>query len=211
MMFKNKIHTKNILATGIEISKAKKALIMVHGRGGSAGDIMTISQYLNIGDFALLAPQASGNSWYPYSFVAPISHNEPWLSEALALLQETMTDTIETGITEENIYLLGFSQGACLALEFAARNATKFGGIVAFSGGLIGEKIQRNHYKGNFNNTPVFIGSSNPDPHIPVERVHATTDILKEMHAQVTEKIYPNMGHTITQDEFDLANELVFS
>ena len=140
MVFKNKIHTKNILTAGIEISKATKALIMVHGRGGSAEDILSISQYLHVGNFSLLAPQAAGNSWYPYSFVSPISHNEPWLSESLALLHETLTDTIKSGINEENIFFLGFSQGACLALEFAARNATKFGGIVAFSGGLIGEK-----------------------------------------------------------------------
>ncbi len=209
-MEKNKIHTKTIIKAGSPLKEAKKALIMIHGRGGSAEDILSLSYYLNVKDYALLAPQAKDNSWYPYSFIAPISQNEPWLSSALDLVKETLDEIIAEGISSENACLLGFSQGACLTLEFAARNAGKFGGIVAFTGGLIGDKIHTENYKGDFKNTPVFIGTSNPDPHVPVQRVRETTGILKSMHADVTEKIYTGMGHTISEDEIAMANELVF-
>jgi phospholipase/carboxylesterase len=165
---------------------------------------------LNVKDFALLAPQASQNSWYPFSFLSPASQNEPWLSSALSLINETLNDAVAFGISEENIFFTGFSQGACLTLEFVTRNAKKYGGVAAFTGGLIGDKIDRENYKGDFQQTPVFIGSSNPDPHVPVERVHQTAEILKSMNAYVTEKIFENMGHTITKNEIDLANELVF-
>ena len=205
-----RIHPKNIISSGTDLKDAKKALIMIHGRGGSAKDILSLTNYLNVKDFALLAPQANNNSWYPYSFIAPLSQNEPWLSAALLLVKETLDDAIDAGIAEENIYFLGFSQGACLTLEFAARNATKFGGVAAFTGGLIGDRIYRENYKGDFKQTPVFIASSDPDPHIPVERVRETTRILQSMNADVTENIFPNMGHTITKEEIDLANELIF-
>ncbi len=209
-MDSKKIHTKKIIEAGRPLNEAKKALIMIHGRGGSAEDILSLRNYLNVEDYALLAPQARENSWYPYSFIAPISQNEPWLSSALELVKETLDEITAVGISTENVDLLGFSQGACLTLEFAARNAQKFGGIVAFTGGLIGDKIHSENYKGHFKNTPVFIGSSNPDPHVPVQRVRETTVILKSMQADVTEKIYNGMGHTISEDEIAMANELVF-
>ncbi|MEO5649210.1 MAG: dienelactone hydrolase family protein [Ginsengibacter sp.] len=209
-MATDKIHPKKIITAGAKIQDAEKALIMIHGRGGSAKDILSLANHLQVKDFALLAPEASNNSWYPYSFMAPPSQNEPWLSAALSLLKETVNEVTAQGTLEENIYFLGFSQGACLALEFAARNATKFGGVVGFTGGLIGDRIYPENYKGDFKQTPIFIGSSNPDPHVPVQRVYATTNILKGMHAHVTEKIYENMGHTISQDEIDWANRLVF-
>ena len=204
------IHPKNIVSGGTASEDAFKVLIMIHGRGGNAEDILSLANRLKVKGFALLAPQAANNSWYPYSFMAPVSQNEPWLSSALSLIKETVTDVIARGISEENIYFCGFSQGACLTLEFVARNATKYGGVVAFTGGLIGDRIDPKNYKGDFKNTPVFIGSSNPDPHVPVERVHETAKVLKGMNAIVTEKIYTNMGHTITQNEIDLANDLVF-
>lgn len=206
----NNIHPKNILTAGNKLEDANKALIMIHGRGGSAEDILSLANHLHVNDFALLAPQAANNSWYPYSFMAPPSQNEPWLSSALSLLKEMMNDVIAQGISEENIYFAGFSQGACLTLEFVARNAKKYGGVVAFTGGLIGDRIHPENYNGDFTNTPIFIGSSNRDPHVPVERVYATTNILKSMNASVTEKIYENMSHTINQDEIELAKELVF-
>jgi phospholipase/carboxylesterase len=206
----NKIHAKNIVTAGLSLDGASKALIMVHGRGADAEDILSLSTHLNVKDFAILAPQAKGNSWYPYSFMTPTSQNEPWLSSSLDLLREIVEDIKTHNITSANIYFVGFSQGACLTLEFVARNAVKYGGIAAFTGGLIGERILTQNYKGDFQNTPVFIGSSNPDPHIPVERVHATTKILKNMHADVTTKLYDNMGHTISQDEIEQANKLVF-
>jgi phospholipase/carboxylesterase len=206
----NKIHTKEIIAAGVPLKEAKKALIMIHGRGGSAEDILSLAQYLNVKDFALLGPQANNSSWYPYSFLSPVSQNEPWLSSALSMLKEVLNDVIKEGISEENIFFLGFSQGACLTLEFVARNAKKFGGIVAFTGGLIGDRIDRTNYTGDFKNTPFVIGTSDPDPHVPVERVNETVEILKAMNADITAKIYPGMGHTITEEEIDLANKLVF-
>ena len=204
------MHQKNIITAGKELKPNSKVLILLHGRGGSADDILSLASHLNVADFTLMAPQATGNSWYPYSFLAPPSQNEPWLSSALNLLKGMLDDLHSKGIPSENIYFTGFSQGACLTLEFVTRNAQKYGGIAAFTGGLIGDKIYPKHYKGDFNNTPVFIGSSNPDPHVPVERLHATATILKNMNARVTEKVYTGMGHTINQDEIEQANTLVF-
>lgn len=204
------MHTKKIISAGKELTNDSKVLIMLHGRGGSAEDILSLSSYLNVNDFTLLAPQASNNTWYPYSFLAPPSQNEPWLSSALDLLKELLEELKNEGVKNENIYFLGFSQGACLTLEFVTRNAGRYGGVVAFTGGLIGDKIYNENYKGNFQNTPVFIGTSDPDPHVPVERVYATTNILKDMNADVTEKVYLNMGHTISQDEIESANKIVF-
>ncbi len=184
---------------------------MVHGRGGSAEDILSLSSHLNVSSYSLLAPQATNNTWYPYSFLAPPAQNEPWLTSALNLLQELVSDLNIHDVKTEHIYFLGFSQGACLTLEFVTRNATRYGGVAAFTGGLIGDKIYPQNYKGDFQGTPIFIGSSDPDAHIPVERVYASTNIVKGMNASVTEKIYPNMGHTITQDEIDQANKLIFN
>ena len=205
------MHKKNIITAGKELNKNSKVLIMLHGRGASAESILSLSSHLNVKDFTLLAPQATGNTWYPYSFLVPPAQNEPGLSSALNLLKEIVDDLYNKGIPSENIYFTGFSQGACLTLEFVTRNANKHGGVAAFTGGLIGDKIYRENYKGDFKNTPVFIGTGNPDPHVPVERVYATTNILKEMNAAVTEKVYNNMGHTINQDEIEIANQLIFN
>lgn len=199
-----------LITAGKDLTTAQQALIMVHGRGGTAADILSLAQYLPVDDFALLAPQAAANSWYPYSFLAPPGDNEPWLTAALGQLQRLLADVKARGIPDERIWLLGFSQGACLTLEFVTRHATRYGGVVAFTGGLIGDRIYAENYKGDFNGTPVFIGTSDPDPHVPVQRVRATTKILKDMHASVTEKIYPGMGHTISSDEIQQASRLVF-
>lgn len=209
-MHGNNIHNKNILSSGKDIREAANVLIMLHGRGGSAEDILSLAPYFSLKDYALLAPQATNNSWYPYSFLAPPKQNEPWLSSALSLVKGIVQDVKSGGMREENIYFLGFSQGACLMLEFVTRNATKYGGVAAFTGGLIGDKIYPENYKGDFNYTPVFIGSSNPDMHVPVERVYATTNILRNMNAGVTEKIYDNMGHTINEDEIEMVKRIVF-
>lgn len=203
------MHTKNILQAG-NTSNATKALIMLHGRGGSAQDILSLADLLQVEDFLLLAPQATNSTWYPHSFMAEIDSNQPYLDSALALVGETVQEALAKGIQEEHIYFLGFSQGACLTLEYVTRHAKRYGGAIAFTGGLIGDQIYQNNYSGNFNGTPVFIGSSDPDFHVPVSRVHESTQILESMGAQVTEKIYPGMPHTIVQDEIDQAN-LVFS
>jgi phospholipase/carboxylesterase len=205
------MHTKKVIYAGAKPDEAKRALIMDHARGASAQHILSLSSHLNIDGYALVAPQAATSTWYPASFLAPPPVNDSALSSALQLLDEIVNDLVQSGIPKDHIYFLGFSQGACLTLEYVTRNATRYGGVVAFTGGLIGDKIYPQHYTGDFANTPVFIGTSNPDPHVPVSRVHATTNILQNMHANVTEKVYENMGHTISQDEIEKANALVFN
>ena len=204
------MHRKNIISAGKKLDEATGALILLHGRGGSAQDILSLASYLHVQELALLAPQATNHSWYPLSFMAPVQQNEPWLSSALQVVSEIVQDVVASGFAEEKIFFAGFSQGACLTLEFAARHAKSYAGIVAFTGGLIGQQINAANYQGDFSGTPVFIGTSDPDPHVPVERVSASAEILRRMGAVVTEKVYPNMGHTITQDEILLANQLVF-
>ncbi len=183
---------------------------MVHGRGASAGDILALSGYLNISGFALIAPQAVNGSWYPFSFLMPPERNEPGLSESLMLLGEIEKDINKKGILSDKIYFLGFSQGCCLVLEYVTRNAKKYGGIAGFTGGLIGDKIYADSYKGDFGRTPVFIGTSDPDPHVPPERVEDTSRIMEKMNAEVSLKIYKDMGHTINRDEIDTVNKLIF-
>lgn len=199
------------ITAGVPLNEAKKALIMLHGRGATAHDILSIAKHLDVEKFALVAPQAENRTWYPYSFLAPINENEPSFSNSLRELSQVLVAVQQNGVEKENIYFLGFSQGACLALEFTARNAAKYGGVVAFTGGLIGDKVYEEHYHGNFENTPIFIGTSDPDFHVPVERVNDSETLLKKMGANVTKKIYDNMGHTIIQDEIDLVNQLIFS
>lgn len=205
------MHTKKVITAGKSIDETDKVLIMIHGRGGSAEDILSLAAHLNTKDYALLAPQATNNTWYPTSFLAAPSVNEPWLSSALQIIDEVVGDVVAKGILKENIFLAGFSQGACLTLEYVTRNAGKYGGVVAFTGGLIGDKIYSENYSGDFQGTPIFIGTSDPDPHVPVSRVNETTGILESMNANVTTKIYPNMGHTISRDEIEKANTLVFN
>jgi phospholipase/carboxylesterase len=202
-------HTKQVVFQGVPLASAKKAMILLHGRGASAASILSLQEYLNLEGFALLAPEATNHTWYPYSFMAPVEQNEPWLSSAIELIAGMVEDCKAAGIAEANIHFLGFSQGACLTLEFAARHAARYGSVTAFTGGLIGEKINRQNYTGDFNETPVFIGCSDRDMHVPVERVYASTNILTEMGAKVIEKIYPGMGHTINEDEISIVNSIL--
>lgn len=204
------MHTKQYITAGKELQANGKVLIMLHGRGASADDIITLAEQLNTDDFTWLAPQATNHTWYPYSFMAAPASNEPWLSSALSLLKDITTDLEQKGIRSQDMYFLGFSQGACLTLEYVTRNAKQYGGVVAFTGGLIGDKIYKENYNGDFAGTPVFIGTGDPDPHVPVQRVNESATILENMHADVTKKIYPNMGHTINQDELDQVNALLF-
>jgi phospholipase/carboxylesterase len=204
------MHLKQVKTAGRPLSAESKVLVMLHGRGSSTDDILSLATYLDVADFTLLAPQATNHTWYPYSFLAPPAQNEPWLSSALNLVQEVLDDVYAQGVPAARVYFLGFSQGACLTLEFVARHADRYGGVVGFTGGLIGDRIYGENYRGDFQETPVFIGTSDPDPHVPVERVYATANILKNMQAAVTEKIYLNLGHTISRDEIELANRLVF-
>ena len=205
------MHSKKVISAGKTLGEAKKVLIMLHGRGASANDILALSEHLHVKDFTLLAPQATNNTWYPFSFLAPVEQNEPWLSSALENLGDLVNEVKAKGIGTDRIYFLGFSQGACLMLEFVMRHATRYGGIAGFTGGVIGNKINMENYSGDFARTPVFLGTSDPDPHIPIERFYATSNILKNYNAAVTEKTYSNMGHTINQDEIAKVNTLIFT
>lgn len=205
------MHERNYKVAGPEVGLDSKVLIMLHGRGANADDIMGLTQYLTVSDFSIIAPEATNHTWYPYSFLSPKSANEPWLSSALDLINSIVEELLAKGVVRESIYFLGFSQGACLTLEYVSRNAFKYGGVVAFTGGLIGNKVELENYKGNFEGTPIFIGTSDPDPHVPVERVNQTTQILRSLNARITTKIYQAMGHTISQDEIDQANRLIFN
>lgn len=193
------------------MANAKGALVMLHGRGGTATNILGLARELNVQDMALYAPQASNNSWYPYSFMAANEQNEPALSSALEVIGELVDQIIAEGIPASKIYFIGFSQGACLTLEYITRNAQRFGGAVAFTGGLIGEQLNTGNYTGNFSQTPVLITTGTPDPHVPLSRVEESVEVLKQHDAQVTLKIYPGRPHTITQEEIDLANQLIFA
>lgn len=205
------MHTKQVITVGGPLSPGKKVLIVLHGRGGSAEDILGLTNYLETKDFVKIAPKATNNTWYPYSFLEVPENNEPWLSAALNVVKSVVDDVKNAGIPVGDIYFGGFSQGACLAMEFITRNADNYGGAFAFTGGLIGDKIYEKNYSGDFKGMPVFIGSSNPDSHVPVERIHSTEKILKERNANVTVKIYPNMGHTIIEDEIQQVNQLILN
>lgn len=200
---------QKIYATGQPLAEAKAALILLHGRGATAPSILELASALHQDDFAYLAPQAAGNSWYPYSFLAPMTQNEPWLSSALQAVADVMAQVETAGIPLHKIIIGGFSQGACLAAEFMARHARRFGGLLVFSGGLIGPPETPREYPGNFAAMPVFIGCSDVDFHIPLARVHETAAVFTRMGAAVDQQIYPNMGHTIIQDELDRARTIV--
>lgn len=202
-------HHKQVTTGGKPLSNAAKAMIMVHGRGANARGILDVANYLQVADFALLAPQALQNTWYPNSFMAPAPSNQPGLSSALEVLQEILTDILAAGISKENIYFLGFSQGACLTAEFLARNADHYGGAFIYSGGVIGREIDRSNYQGDFKGMPILIGCSDVDPHIPLHRVQETTGIFTKMGAEVTERIYPDGPHSILEDELELTNRIL--
>lgn len=193
------------------LERPMKALILIHGRGGSADDIIGLSEYLAVDDYLLIGPQADENTWYPHSFLAPQQDNQPFLDRSLQRIADAVALAKSKGVEETSIYFLGFSQGACLALEYTVRNAQRYGGIVAFTGGLIGQSLSLENYNGDFDGTPIFIGSSDPDFHVPVERVQDSTIQLRKMGALVTERIYPEMGHRISKEEIILANTVVFN
>ena len=203
------IHNELVAITGQPLDQAKKALVMLHGRGDRASSFIQLAQALTISNFACLAPQAIQNTWYPHSFLMPLSQNEPQLSLSLSGLSELMDNLQGLHFKAEDIFLLGFSQGACLCLEFCARNARRYGGLLAFTGGLLGDTVDVSNYQGNFEGTPVFIGSSDHDPHVPEARIDESEVILRQLGASVTKKIYPGMGHTINQDEIKQANAIL--
>ena len=192
-----------VLTLGPSPAEARLAAILIHGRGASAEDILGLAHELAIPDIAFLAPQAADHTWYPYSFLSKIEQNEPGLTSALQVIEGLIAQLGEQGVPLERIALMGFSQGACLTLEFAARHARRYAAIAAFSGGVIGPPGTPRNYAGSFDGTPTFLGCSDIDPHIPVERVRESAEIYRRMGAAVDERIYPRMGHTINQDEID--------
>lgn len=200
-----------ILMAGESLGRARAAMLMVHGRGARAEDILSLADEFAQTGFAYLAPQAAGNTWYPNRFLVSFEQNEPWLSSALEFVGAALSQIIRTGIPHERVMLLGFSQGACLALEFAARNAQRYGGIVGLSGALIGPDDAPRDYVGSLNGTPVFLGCSDVDFHVPKERVDQTAAVMKRLGGEVTERLYPNMDHSVNQDEIDFVSKMMSS
>jgi phospholipase/carboxylesterase len=200
-----------VLAAGTQLERARSAMIMVHGRGASAEDIITLSEEFPDSDIAYLAPQAAGSVWYPLSFLSPIAANEPGLSSGLAVLQEIEVRVQDAGIASERVILLGFSQGACLVLEYAARNARRYGGVAGLSGGLIGPDGAPRDYSGSFKGAPVFLGCSVTDPHIPRHRVEQTNEIFRKLGAEVTMRLYPEPGHSVNEDEIVFVRTMIAS
>ena len=198
-----------VLHAGVAPARARLAIILVHGRGGSPDDMLALAQEFTPADIAYYAPQAAGSTWYPYSFLAPTEQNEPGITSGLAKIASVIASLAVAGIGEERVVLLGFSQGACLALEFAARHPRPYAAIVGLSGGLIGPPGTPREYAGRFGGTSVFLGCSDVDPHIPVERVHETAEVFQRMDATVDMRIYPRMGHTVNRDEIDAINLLI--
>ncbi len=200
-----------LLTAGEPLAKAKAAMVMIHGRGADAHSILELTREFDQPGFAYLAPQAADGTWYPNRFLAPLASNEPWLSSALAAVANTLAQVKQTGLPPNRTILLGFSQGACLALEFAARHAQRYGGVVGLSGGLIGPDGTPRNYSGSLAGTPVFLGCSDVDFHIPKERVEASAEVLKKLGGEVTVRLYPGMGHTVNQDEAEFVSQLMKS
>ncbi|HVZ06224.1 alpha/beta hydrolase [Hyphomicrobium sp.] len=199
----------NSIRAGAPLDAARAAVVLVHGRGATAEGMLELAEAFDSPDLAYVAPQATGGSWYPHSFMAPITKNEPHLGAALGTLADIVADLEHQGIAADRTVLLGFSQGACLALEFAARNARRYGGVVGLSGGLIGPAGTPRSYAGSLAGTPIFLGCSDADFHIPLARVHETADVFGKLGADVVEQIYPGMGHTIIQDEIDRIDKIL--
>lgn len=192
-----------VVRAGRGVADAAATMIMIHGRGATAESILQLAHELQRKDFAYVAPQAAGYTWYPQSFLAPIEQNQPFLDSALALVDSVVEDLLGAGVSPERLMLLGFSQGACLTTEYAARHPRRYGGIVGLTGGLIGPDGTPRDYEGSLDGTPVFLGSADPDFHIPVARVDETERVLTRMGAKVTKRIYPGMGHTVNEDEIE--------
>jgi len=200
---------QQLVTAGTSLSEADAAMILVHGRGATARSIVQMGQEVHREGVALLAPQAARNTWYPNSFLAPVEQNEPGRSSGLQAVDDAVERAVEADIDRERVLLLGFSQGACLASEYVARNPRRYGGLVALSGGLIGETVDPESYEGDVAGTPVFIGCSDVDPHIPLERVKETSEAFELLNGDVDERIYEGMGHGVNEDELEAVSELV--
>jgi phospholipase/carboxylesterase len=200
---------QRVAASGAPLERARAAVIMIHGRGAAAPDVLSLARELPTDGVAYLAPQAAGGTWYPHSFLSPLGTNEPGISSGIEVIAELQERAAAVGIPAERVVLFGFSQGACLALEFAARHARRYGGVAGLSGGLIGPDDTPRDYGGSFDGTPVFLGCSVTDPHIPEPRVRLTADVLGRLGAKVTMRLYPEPGHMIRNDEMEAVSLMI--
>lgn len=198
-----------LVTAGTDVDDAGAALVLVHGRGASARSIVNMAGAFHRPGIALLAPQAANNTWYPHSFLEPVDRNEPGRSSGLQAVDDAVGTAVDAGIPLQRILVLGFSQGACLGSEYVARNPRRYGGAVAFSGGLIGEAVDPGAFEGDLDGTPYFIGCSDSDPHIPEERVHVTADVFEGLNADVEKRIYEGMGHGVNADEREYVDGMV--
>ncbi|MDA0377994.1 MAG: dienelactone hydrolase family protein [Bacteroidetes bacterium] len=209
MPFASPHQDQRVAAFGPALPDATSAMILVHGRGATAESILDLARHLPVEGMTYLAPQAAGHTWYPYSFLAPIAQNEPGRSSGLETIGLLVEQLVAAGIPADKVVLAGFSQGACLASEFAARNPRRYGGLLAFSGGLIGPPGMAFELSGDLAGTPAFLGCSDVDPHIPLHRVEETAKELTALGAVVTKRIYPDMPHTIVHEEIAEARTLL--
>src|SRR3989449_4451102 len=203
-------HGQRVLQAGEPLTAARAAMVLLHGRGATAEDIMTLAAEVERPGWAYLAPQAVGNAWYPNPFTAPLESNEPYLSAALDMISK-LVERVEPTVPAQRIMLLGFSQGACLTLEWAARNARRYGAIAGLSGGLIGPEGTPRDYPGDFDATPVFLGCSDVDPYIQKDGVVEAAEGFKRMGADLTVRLYPGMGHMVGPEEIAIVRGLVES
>ena len=200
----------NWIQTGISLAESKKAIILLHGRGASAESILLLASSLDLADFSIFAPQASQHTWYPYGFMASDQGNLFSLNSSIQQVSLLFEFLVQEGIKPEQIYILGFSQGACLSLEFAALHAQKLGGVVAFTGGLIGEKLQEEKYSGDFQGTPIHISGSAQDMHVPAKRMNDSAQLLQRMGAAVSLTFFEDELHTIRPEELAMVNQTIF-
>lgn len=198
-----------IVERGQPLDSAPAAIVLVHGRGASAADILGLAASFDLPKVAYLAPEAAGHTWYPYSFLAPTDENQPWLDSALALIGRTVQRATAARIPRHNIAVVGFSQGACLATEFVARNAARYGGLIALTGGLMGPPGTKFSYPGKLTGTRCFLGAGDPDPHVPWKRVEESASVLSALGATVTLRRYPGLPHTINADEIEHAQRIL--
>lgn len=207
--FKGPHQRGKVLKAGSQPDEADVAVLLIHGRGATASNILSLANSFPKEGVAYVAPEASGNTWYPYSFLVPVERNQPGLNSALQVIHDQMSALVDQGVPYERIVLAGFSQGACLASEFAARHPRRYGGIGVLSGGLIGETITREAYSGSLEGTPVFMGCSDVDPHIPIERVHESEEVFLQLNARVDKRIYPGMDHIINEEEIERMTQMI--
>jgi predicted esterase len=198
-----------VRTAGAPLASARVAVVMVHGRGASAESILTLAPVLAMDGIAFLAPQAAGGTWYPYGFMSVIEQNEPGITSGMRAIQRVLDQTAAAGIPLERTMLLGFSQGACLSTEFAARHARRYAGVACLSGGLIGPDGTPRDYPGSLDGTPVFLGCSDVDGHIPAQRVRESADVLRRLGGDVTMRLYPGMGHEVNEDEVAAARAML--